>query len=107
MLISLSVNNLQPNPNNPEDTFSQIAKTMIERAILTKAMWFIGIFDAMYFLFILTYSKIPSLSNNISLIQSDIRDSFWLVIITSVVLIIVFAIAEIVINFKYGRGLNK
>ncbi|GIM45233.1 hypothetical protein DNHGIG_07820 [Collibacillus ludicampi] len=88
---------------NANDPMGTLGKEAFKRAQLTKGMWFIVILVITFLLFILAYSKIPVLNNQITLTSSDIRTAFWLIVVLAILLMIAFSIPDIRARWKMPK----
>ncbi|KAE8558029.1 hypothetical protein BJH92_22465 [Paenibacillus polymyxa] len=104
-MLSLSLNSLQTDPNNPPSPFSTVATALINKAVLTKAMWFLAILDV---LLISGLGLAVYLGVDLAYLwkTGDLRVGIWIWGILHVLLVLFFAIAEVVINFIHARGLK-
>ncbi|MNY60312.1 hypothetical protein D3C86_1968470 [compost metagenome] len=85
--------------------------TLAKRAKLTKAMWNLVIVDSLLILAFLIFVTIVALTSlkisEIGIRPTDIRTAIYAFFGVNIFLLLAFGLAEIVINFRHGRGFKE
>lgn len=82
------------------DPITNFGNTVVNKAKMTKAMWFTTVVMTLIYFFILSYSKIPFFNEAVYLTKNDIRVAFWINTILGIILILAFSGPELIRSYK-------